>query len=319
MPQPSTARRDGVFVSYRRADSQDSTARLVDSLRRHLGRERVFLDLDSQRVGQPYTTQILDALERSRLVLAVIGTSWLAQADRRGLRRVDDPADSVRQELETALTTGIALIPVFVGGAAPLRSDELPPSLRPVAVIQRQRMSTEDWDYDLGRLFETLENYGLHARSPGQESSPEWDATSPQRYQRTFKASRRRALDAVAATVEGLRYADRRFNVEAAQVDFRAAGRRVSAKVVDAKPGESTVIVEFLSAKAGVLAAGLGFLAIPTSGLSLAAWPAIRAYERQFAVGFLDNVAATLEGNRIGRDSVIPAAVWDWRNRPRDV
>lgn len=319
MSQPTTADRDGVFVSYRRADSQASTARLVDNLRQHLGKDRVFLDLDSQRVGQPYTTQILDALGRSRLVLAVIGPSWLDSTDRGGARRIDDPADSVRQEIETALDTGVALIPVLVDGAAPPRPDELPVSLRPLAVIQRQRMSPEDWDYDLGRLLEAVERYGLHPRPPQRESSPEWDATTARRYQRSFKATRRRVLDAVAATVEGLRYADRRFLVEAARVDFRAGGRRVSAKVVDTGPGEACVVVEFRSAKTGVLAAGAGLLAIPTSGLSLAAWPALRAYEKQFAVGFLDNVAATLEGRPVGRDSVVPSALWDWRNRPRDV
>jgi hypothetical protein len=181
-------------------------------------------------------------------------------------------------------------------------------------------MSDEDWEYDLGRLLESFERHGLVARLVEPNVPVEdWKATTAKRYERTVQASRRRALDAVIGAVEALGYKDRQVFPEAAQVAFRATGRLVNAKVVDSGPGRSTVVVEFPTLKTGVMAASALGLAYLTAGLSLAAWPALRAWERRFAKGFLDNVQGVLEGRGVGEDSAVPRGLSDWRNRSREL
>ena len=69
--------RNSIFISYRRSDSQDVVGRLADSLRRYFGPDRIYRDLDSNRFAEDYVVQIDDAFIRSRIVLAVLGPTWL--------------------------------------------------------------------------------------------------------------------------------------------------------------------------------------------------------------------------------------------------
>jgi hypothetical protein len=314
----------GIFISYRRSDSQAWAGRLADDLRQYYGRENVFLDLDSNRAAQDYTVQLRAALRRSRAVVAVLGPSWLSTS-RDGSARIHDPADLVRQELETALGTGIALLVVLVGGAAPPARQQLPQSLAPLATIQVSRMADEDWEYDLGRLVETLERHGVVAtRGEGKQPQlAEWEPTASRKYERVVQASRRRALDGVVGVVEALAYKDRKVFAEAAQVEFRAMGRQITVKVLDDGAGRSRLVVEYPTVKAGTAAAGTVAIGVLTGGAALlpagVSWVALRAWERRFARGFLDNVERILEGRGVGEDSAVPRGLSDWRNRNRDV
>ena len=44
---------------------------------------------------------------------------------------------------------------------------------------------------------------------------------------------------------------------------------------------------------------------------------ALRALERRFAVGFLDNVQRVLDGRGIGPDSALPPGLEKWREQSR--
>ena len=317
---PSGRNPRGIFISYRRSDSRPWTGRLADDLRDYFGHDRVYLDLDSNRPAQDYSRQIEEALRKSRAVIAVLGPTWL---DSRGVghydRRLDDPDDLVRRELESALSTGIALIVVLVGGAVVPSAADMPLSLRPLTQIQALRMADEDWDYDKGRLLEALERHGVLPSTGNEDTSPiEWRPTKLRRYERTFQASRRRAFDGVIGAVEALGYKERRVVAEAAQVSFKVTGRTITVKVIDSTAGYSTVVVEFPSVKTGLLAAGSAGLAVFTSGLSLVVWPALRTWESEFAKGFLDNVGGVLEGRGVGKDSAM-LGLKEWLNRNRQV
>ena len=63
-------------------------------------------DVLSERVGK------CDAL------LAVIGKHWVFGSNSDKKRRLDDPTDFVRVEIEAALTRDVPVIPVLVDGAA---------------------------------------------------------------------------------------------------------------------------------------------------------------------------------------------------------
>lgn len=308
----------GIFLSYRRSDSQAWTGRLSDDLRDYFGRERVFRDLDSSRGAQDYVRQIDEAIARSRVTIAVIGPAWLGATAADGRRRLDDPEDLVRVELRASLASGIAVAPVLVGGARMPTRDQLPRDISRLSRLQAQRMSDEDWRYDFGRLLETLEQNGLLAPlTPvaGEAGKRPSSATKVNRYERTLHASRRRAFDALAGTVELLRYTTIEADPEAASVTFKAFYRTVRAKVVDAGPGCSKVTVEFSTISAATAAGAWAgaHVAAPLAMLGL------RGLERRFAVGFLDNVQRVLEGRGVGADSAIPPGVEKWRNRSREV
>jgi hypothetical protein len=97
-------------------------------------------------------------LEQCSVVLVVIGKNWLDCVDARGCRRLDNPDDLVRLEVETALARPrVRVIPILVDGAKAPESTELPESLRPLARRNALIMTHENFTADFGRLFTVVE------------------------------------------------------------------------------------------------------------------------------------------------------------------
>jgi len=118
-----------VFISYRRADAPDAAGRIYDRLTAHLGPDYVLKDVDSIPLAVPFPEWLRLTLRRAGVMLAVIGPSWVT-ASIEGKRRLDDPNDFVRWEIETAIGAGTAIIPVTVANAAMPHAADLPESLR---------------------------------------------------------------------------------------------------------------------------------------------------------------------------------------------
>ena len=137
-----------VFVSYRREDTNTAADHLYASLSQKLGADKVFRDLVAIQPGEDFPATIETAIRGSTAVLALIGPTWLT-VERGGRRRLDDPADHVRREIELALTFSIPLIPVLVGGAAMPKKAQLPPSIAPLA---NRNAYTLPWEQAIERL-----------------------------------------------------------------------------------------------------------------------------------------------------------------------
>jgi hypothetical protein len=300
-------RRRRIFICYRRSDSQPWAGRLADDLREYFGPGRIYRDIDSNRVGADYTELIDQALDDARVVIVLIGPHWLDN-DGDGRPRLHDPRDLVRQEVERALASGVAIIPVLVGGGEMPKPRDLPESLESLTLLHGQRLRDEDWRHDFGGLLRALEQHGVLPDSSVSEDDEETLlaragrlARRVQRYERLMKApSRRRVYDAVLGAVERLRYPQLGEGEDAAQVRFRAFMRDVTAHVADAKAGHFTVFVEFQSVSWKVLV-GMGVIG-PFAWL---AGGGVRVLERRFASGFLDNVQRMLDGREIGPDSAL--------------
>ena len=116
----------GIFVSYRREDSEHLAGRLYDRLADRFGEGQVFMDVDTIELGVDFGEEIVRAVARCKVLLAVIGPGWLTAADERGPRRLDNPKDFVRLEIETALDRGVRVIPILAQGAVMPCQDELP-------------------------------------------------------------------------------------------------------------------------------------------------------------------------------------------------
>lgn len=98
------------------------------------------------------------ALAQADTLLVVIGREWLTAGAAAGQRRLNDPQDFVRLEVESALAHGIRVLPVLMRGAVMPAAGELPESLQPLTRIQAHELSDSRWDYDVRRLIEILDS-----------------------------------------------------------------------------------------------------------------------------------------------------------------
>jgi hypothetical protein len=158
-PLPPPSRAAGrIFISYRRRDSADVTGRIYDRLVNHFGEGTVFQDVEDIPLGMDFTEHIQGVVGKCDAFLAIIGNQWLDAADKKGGRRLDNPADNVRIEIESALLRKIPLIPVLVGGAEMPGAEALPESLR--KLVTRNAIPVRpnpDFRPDMTRLIEGLE------------------------------------------------------------------------------------------------------------------------------------------------------------------
>lgn len=160
LPSPSSGadRANRIFISYRRSDSADVTGRIHDRLVKHFGEGNVFQDVEDIPLGMDFAENIQEVVGKCDAFLAIIGDEWIDAADKDGGRRLDNPADYVRLEIESALQRKIPLIPVLVQGAEMPAPDLLPDSIRNLARRNAIRVRPNpDFRPDMERLIEGLE------------------------------------------------------------------------------------------------------------------------------------------------------------------
>jgi tetratricopeptide (TPR) repeat protein len=162
-----------IFLSYRRTDSQEVVGRMYDRLIAGFPGATLFRDLDSIPLGRPFPDALREALSRAAVTLVVIGPHWVSVTNAQGLRRLDDPTDYVRLEVETALASGRPVVPVLVSGAAMPRREDLPPSITPLrerqgVVVRPDPDFHRDMDRLIRHLAQLLEPAAGHGAGPGR-------------------------------------------------------------------------------------------------------------------------------------------------------
>jgi hypothetical protein len=157
-----------VFISYRRDDSADVTGRIFDKLRSHFEQKLVvFRDVDFIPLGRDFREVITEAVESCEVLLAVIGPSWVDHRNEDGERRLDDPHDFVRLEIETALKRKIPVIPLLVSRARMPKAVQLPDSLEPLAFRNGLEVRRDpDFHHDMDRLIRALTS--MLVKSPSE-------------------------------------------------------------------------------------------------------------------------------------------------------
>jgi hypothetical protein len=146
-----------ISMSYRREDTAYPAGWLYDRLAGHFARGQVFKDIDSIELGDDFVQVITAAVESCDVLLALIGDRWLTVAGQDGRRRLDNPDDFVRLEIEAALARDVRVIPILVEGARMPSADELPASLAKLARRQALELSPSRFDDDSRRLLRVLE------------------------------------------------------------------------------------------------------------------------------------------------------------------
>jgi hypothetical protein len=142
-----------IFMNYRRDDTPWPSNWLYHELAEHFGKDQIFKDIDSIRPGDDFADVITDAVERCDVLLAIIGQGWLTSSDKDGRRRLDDPDDFVRLEIEAAIKRNVRIIPVLVDGTTMRRAGELPPSLAKLTRRQALELSHSGFKSETSRLL----------------------------------------------------------------------------------------------------------------------------------------------------------------------
>lgn len=153
-PQPISK---SIFVSYRREDNPHITGRIYDRLVTRFGGNAVFKDVDSIPIGVDFREHLRKQLGRCAVLVAVIGKNWNPPAAS-GDRRLNDPRDHLRIEIESALERHTPVIPVLVDGIEMPAEDDLPPSLGSLAYHNGIAVRPDpDFHHDADRLVRGIE------------------------------------------------------------------------------------------------------------------------------------------------------------------
>ena len=146
-----------IFISYRREETAYPAAWLYDRLAGRYGDNQIFKDVDSIELGDDFVEVITRAVGNCDVLLALVGDEWLTITGADGRRRLDNPNDFVRLEIEAALTRNVRVIPILVDGSRMPHAEEVPTSLAGLARRQALELSPTRFDSDTGRLLKVLD------------------------------------------------------------------------------------------------------------------------------------------------------------------
>jgi TIR domain len=161
----------GIFISYRRDDNRHAAGRLYDSLQQQFPRDQIFFDVDKIELGSSFVEVIQERVAASDVLLVVIGLSWISSRDGDGRRRLDDPEDLVRVEIETGLRKNIRVIPVLIDGATMPRMAELPEGLKQLHSRQAITLHHSSFQRDAEHLNAALSKIVLSEKAASTTGS----------------------------------------------------------------------------------------------------------------------------------------------------
>jgi formylglycine-generating enzyme required for sulfatase activity len=206
-----------IFISYRREDSAYPAAVIRSRLVSDFGQSEIFFDVDSIPPGHDFRVHIGHKVGACDYVIVVIGKAWLTACDEAGGRRLDNPADFVRLEIEAALKRNIPVIPVLVDNAPMPKADQLPEHLSDLVYRHAHFVRPEpDLNHDLERLARRI-----------SEQEAERRLQEERRRQETQKAEEERLEREAAARAENERLEE---EARAAQARIEEERERQEAK-----------------------------------------------------------------------------------------
>lgn len=144
-----------IFISYRQADNPDFVARIRDWLMNKYGRDHVFMDFDSIPPFVKFKDFIKQRVEKSDIVLVVIGERWLELMNE---KIKNDDEDYVLVEIQTALALNKTVAPILIKNASMPQRRDLPESVRELGEFNAARLDSGARFYDeIQALVNTLE------------------------------------------------------------------------------------------------------------------------------------------------------------------
>lgn len=192
-----------IFINYRRSGDWSYARLLHGELLKKYDRARIFIDVDSIAPGEDFVRLLNQKVAQSDVFLTVIGPKWLDARDEDDKRRLEDPRDFVRIEIEQALRTGVRVIPLLVDGARMPDARALPESMRELCNRNAIRLSQDTFNVDAQQLIATIDKaladiaerrQGAADEKPGA-LTPEQIATAQELANWQFIEKRRREAE----------------------------------------------------------------------------------------------------------------------------
>jgi WD40 repeat protein len=143
-----------IFISYRRGLDSHAAWRLFKTLEEHGkrdGRERVYLDVEDSKFGSDIADLSTIAINACRVFILLIGPGWLSGSD-----RLFGENDRVRFEIEMAIKTRKAIIPILLDGSVLPGKHELPSTIAIISDISGIEIRHEN--------FKTVSESSLYPR-----------------------------------------------------------------------------------------------------------------------------------------------------------
>jgi hypothetical protein len=162
----------GVFVSYRREETAGYAGRLHERLSEFFDEDYIVMDLPIPP-REDFVVQIEQGVGSCDVLLVVIGRNWVTVTDANGERRLEDPQDFTRLEVEAALRREVRVIPVLVGGAKPPNGTDLPEALARLTRLQSQEVTDIRWESDTQKLVEAIKTV-TQGSIPGPKREGGW-------------------------------------------------------------------------------------------------------------------------------------------------
>jgi hypothetical protein len=149
-----------IFISYRRQDSSTMTGRIYDKLESAFGNNRVFRDIDDISAGEDFRAKLAKEIDKSDIQLVIIGPKWEGITDDNGKKRLDDPNDFVRLEVEAGLKrTDKIVIPVLIENALMPKPESLPEGLQELCYRNAVNVRQDpDFRRDIQKLIHEIQN-----------------------------------------------------------------------------------------------------------------------------------------------------------------
>jgi TIR domain len=163
-----------IFISYRRATDAWAVEKLRHELVGAFGEKNVFLDKQTIEAGVDWNLEIDNAIRDAAAVVVVFSQEWYGAVDELEAatatatgaalesppsatppkRRIDDPNDKLRIEVEMAARHNRLVFPVIVDGSSEPRPEELPEGLRFVCKRQFLRIDVSgNFEAQMDRLI----------------------------------------------------------------------------------------------------------------------------------------------------------------------
>jgi len=145
-----------VFISYRREITAGEARALFNELLEKLGKNSVFMDVDSIALGRDFRSALQKTLDSCDLMLVLIGRDWANVKDEEGRTRLENPGDFVRLEIGAALRRDIVVTPILVQGAHMPAPEHLPADIRDLVYRNGFELSHNRWESDVAEMIRRL-------------------------------------------------------------------------------------------------------------------------------------------------------------------
>jgi hypothetical protein len=153
-----------IFISYRREETPHA-GRLRDNLVGFYSDNQVFMDTSAIPSGVDFRRVLANEIASCKVMLVVIGRRWEEATDKHGKRRLDNPNDFVRREVQAGLSRNIPVIPVLFDQANLPRAENLPQEIAQLTRRQAVWISHDKFSSDFTVLLRQLSKTEISSKA----------------------------------------------------------------------------------------------------------------------------------------------------------